>query len=205
MRCYMEDGNCILCVQDILFKVNRHHPSPRSEVTVFTDIFSLPPGTGVVEGKEDESPIRLTGDTVNEIRAFLSFSYASPLQTMLSRIPDADLQRLATQAASRAGISSCQSKPGQRKRSARLPAAPQARLSRHAQSMCIRTCSDSANSYPLQPSSTSSSKRGPRAFEMGHSSVMTPSLSRRSSTSARFLGMSTMTSRSDISSLSKPL
>jgi hypothetical protein len=43
---------------------------------VFTDTFSLPSGTGVVEGQQDPSPIGLEGDTLKEVRAFLHFSYA---------------------------------------------------------------------------------------------------------------------------------
>ncbi|KAJ7026490.1 hypothetical protein C8F04DRAFT_1296733, partial [Mycena alexandri] len=92
---YREDGNCILRVGKTLFKVHRHYLSPANEGSVFFDLFSPPvvASTGP-EGAHDSSPILLPGDTVQELRAFFSYAYASPLQLGASRIPDGDLQQL---------------------------------------------------------------------------------------------------------------
>ncbi|KAJ7728482.1 hypothetical protein B0H16DRAFT_241716 [Mycena metata] len=92
---YRDDGNCILRVKDTLFKVHILHLSAANEGSAFADLFTLPvPPFTTPEGTHDSSPIILEGDTVEELRAFFGYAYASPLQLWPSRIADADLQRL---------------------------------------------------------------------------------------------------------------
>ncbi|KAJ6583362.1 hypothetical protein DFH09DRAFT_1360072 [Mycena vulgaris] len=77
---YREDGNCILHFENMLFKVHRHYLSLANEGSVFTNLLAL--------------PMILEGDTVQELRAFFGYAYASPLQQSVSRIADGDLQQL---------------------------------------------------------------------------------------------------------------
>ncbi|KAJ7624305.1 hypothetical protein DFH06DRAFT_1481627 [Mycena polygramma] len=92
---HREDGNCVLRVADTVFKVHRHYMSPDNEEKVFTGLFALPvPDGDSAEGRRDERPIQLQGDTVSELRAFLRYAYSSPLQLGQERIPDTDVQKL---------------------------------------------------------------------------------------------------------------
>ncbi|KAJ6543279.1 hypothetical protein DFH09DRAFT_1282529 [Mycena vulgaris] len=78
-----------------LFKVHRHYLSLANEGSVFTNLFALPVAASVApEGAHDSSPMILEGDTVQELRAFFGYAYASPLQLSVSRIADGDLQQL---------------------------------------------------------------------------------------------------------------
>ncbi|KAG6848665.1 hypothetical protein H0H93_015036 [Arthromyces matolae] len=74
---YFEDGSCIFLVEDTLFNVHRTRLSNDS-ATSFSSMFSLPQGALEVEGKSDDNPIILTGDTPCEFRHFLWSFYALP-------------------------------------------------------------------------------------------------------------------------------
>ncbi|KAJ6545224.1 hypothetical protein B0H19DRAFT_1075573 [Mycena capillaripes] len=91
---FREDGNCILRVVDTLFKVHRHYLCPANEETGFTGLFALPIPGAAPEGQGDERPIKLEGDSVDQVRAFFGYAYSSPLQLGADRISDGDLQKL---------------------------------------------------------------------------------------------------------------
>ncbi|KAG6917073.1 hypothetical protein DXG01_004045 [Tephrocybe rancida] len=74
---YFEDGSCIFLVENTLFNVHRTRLSNDS-TTSFGSMFSLPQGDLDVEGKSDDNPIVLTGDTPAEFRNFLWSFYALP-------------------------------------------------------------------------------------------------------------------------------
>ncbi|KAG9315873.1 hypothetical protein JVU11DRAFT_3522 [Chiua virens] len=76
---YMVDGSCVLLVGNTLFNVHRSIVSADS--SSFSDLFSLPQGD-IVEGKSDDNPIVLHGDTPEEFRNFLWSLYALPQEIM---------------------------------------------------------------------------------------------------------------------------
>ncbi|KAJ7620975.1 hypothetical protein FB45DRAFT_686879, partial [Roridomyces roridus] len=94
---YRADGDCIVQVEDTLFKIHRYHLADESsETSVFRGMFDLPPGDGITpEGQTDSNPIILYGDTAAQFRAFLSFSYSNPLQLQINRMTVDDLERLS--------------------------------------------------------------------------------------------------------------
>nr|GAT49319.1 predicted protein [Mycena chlorophos] len=86
---YLEDGSCIILVQDTLFNVHRTILS--KDNSLFASMFSLPQGKHEVEGRTDDNPIILTGDTVPEFRHFLWALYALPPELQSNTV---DLTRL---------------------------------------------------------------------------------------------------------------
>ncbi|KAJ7849691.1 hypothetical protein B0H14DRAFT_866071 [Mycena olivaceomarginata] len=91
---YRPDGDCIIQVENILFKIHRYHLSEDSDSSVFRNMFSLPTGVISSEGQQDCNPIVLSGDTPAQFRAFLSFSYSTPRQLQINRMSADDLERL---------------------------------------------------------------------------------------------------------------
>ncbi|KAJ7734183.1 hypothetical protein DFH07DRAFT_967726 [Mycena maculata] len=90
---YKDDGDCIIRVEDTLFRIHRHLLD--YEDSAFRGLFSLPCGTeGTVEGQADTNPITLSGDTVEEIRAFFHYAYSSPLDLQYDDIPPDNTHRL---------------------------------------------------------------------------------------------------------------
>ncbi|KAJ6628582.1 hypothetical protein B0H10DRAFT_2428835 [Mycena sp. CBHHK59/15] len=95
---YRADGDCIIRVDHTLFKARS------SRVLIITIPTFLqrrwqkhvrPSAAGnVAEGKDDGNPIQLAGDTLDELRAFFGYAYASPRSLQFKNIPDADLQKL---------------------------------------------------------------------------------------------------------------
>ncbi|KAJ7612950.1 hypothetical protein DFH06DRAFT_1344863 [Mycena polygramma] len=79
---FMEDGNCMLEIENTLFKVHSHYLSPRGENTDFTTALATQP-----------SVINLSRGNISELRAFLDFAYPSRFN-LVERIPDEDLQKL---------------------------------------------------------------------------------------------------------------
>ncbi|KAF9525857.1 hypothetical protein CPB83DRAFT_771267 [Crepidotus variabilis] len=73
---YLEDGSCVFLVEDILFNVHRSILS--KDNSSFSTMFSLPQGTNEVEGRSDDNPIILMGDSPEEFRHFLWALYALP-------------------------------------------------------------------------------------------------------------------------------
>ncbi|KAJ7097045.1 hypothetical protein B0H15DRAFT_773521 [Mycena belliarum] len=90
---YRADGDCILRVEDTLFKIHRHLLCRGS--SAFEGLFALPSDAdALLEGKDDALPITLYGDKVSEIRAFLGYAYSSPLDLQYPRIPSGDIYSL---------------------------------------------------------------------------------------------------------------
>ncbi|KAJ6461097.1 hypothetical protein C8R45DRAFT_538485 [Mycena sanguinolenta] len=89
---YRSDGDCIIQVEDVLFKIHRYHLSENS--SVFQNMFSLPLGALPSEGQSDDNPIILSGDTLPQFRAFLLFSYSTPGQVQYGRLAIRDLEKL---------------------------------------------------------------------------------------------------------------
>ncbi|KAJ3544479.1 hypothetical protein NMY22_g2769 [Coprinellus aureogranulatus] len=88
---YFEDGSCIFLVENVLFNVHRSMLS--RDGSSFGAMFSLPQG-GMLEGKSDDNPIVLTGETATEFRHFLSALYALPPQLQTLTSPTANLTAL---------------------------------------------------------------------------------------------------------------
>jgi hypothetical protein len=79
---YKDGGDCVLQVENTLFKVHKAFLSQDS--SAFVGMFSLPSSStddAQVEGTSDENPILLYGDTVEQFRALLFLLYALPHQT----------------------------------------------------------------------------------------------------------------------------
>ncbi|KAJ7827387.1 hypothetical protein B0H13DRAFT_2119673 [Mycena leptocephala] len=90
---YRDDGDCILRVQDTLFKVHRHLLNYES--SAFNGLFSLPRGPeGKIEGDHDSTPVILSGDTPDQVRAFFGYAYASPLELQYARISSRAIDQL---------------------------------------------------------------------------------------------------------------
>ncbi|KAF7298745.1 BTB domain-containing protein [Mycena indigotica] len=89
---YLEDGSCIILVQDTLFNVHRTMLS--KDNSLFSSMFSLPQGQHEAEGRSDDNPIVLMDDTVAEFRHFLWALYALPLELRVVHSESADLTQL---------------------------------------------------------------------------------------------------------------
>ncbi|KAL0961398.1 hypothetical protein HGRIS_006349 [Hohenbuehelia grisea] len=88
---YIEDGSCILLVEDTLFNVHRTILSKDS--SSFSAMFSLPQAQ-TSEGRSDNNPIIIHGDTAAEFRDFLWALYALPPELRVVNSPNADLNQL---------------------------------------------------------------------------------------------------------------
>ncbi|KAJ6533905.1 hypothetical protein DFH09DRAFT_1325556 [Mycena vulgaris] len=76
-----------------LSQIHRHLLN--HEPSAFYGLFSLPGcAEGTIEGKDDALPIRLVGDNVDEIAAFLGYAYSSPLDLQYGRIPPGEISNL---------------------------------------------------------------------------------------------------------------
>jgi len=78
---YISDGNTVLLVENILFKV--HRSTLTKDKSTFDTMFSLPSDSSSdssmtvgPEGESDDNPIHLQGDTAEEFRALLWALYA---------------------------------------------------------------------------------------------------------------------------------
>ncbi|KAJ7504829.1 hypothetical protein B0H11DRAFT_1979538 [Mycena galericulata] len=94
---YREDGDCILRVEDTLFKRHRHLLDYTD--SAFHGMFFLPcGGEGTAEGQVDTNPNRLFGDHLHDIRSFFRYAYSScvlfPLDLQYARIHSADIHDL---------------------------------------------------------------------------------------------------------------
>ncbi|KAI0789822.1 hypothetical protein C8Q75DRAFT_717809 [Abortiporus biennis] len=91
---YLEDGSCILQVEDVLFNVHRTILSKDS--SLFSSMFSLPQTGEIIEGRSDAHPIILHGDTVSEFKSFLwlVIQFSIPHELMAIHSPKGDLDRL---------------------------------------------------------------------------------------------------------------
>ncbi|KII90658.1 hypothetical protein PLICRDRAFT_39239 [Plicaturopsis crispa FD-325 SS-3] len=90
---YMEDGDCTILVENILFKVHRFLLSRDS--SAFHDMFGLPGEHDKdAEGSSDENPVTLPGDTADEFRALMFILYALPHETQSYNTSQADVEHL---------------------------------------------------------------------------------------------------------------
>ncbi|KAJ7167039.1 hypothetical protein C8R46DRAFT_899738 [Mycena filopes] len=93
---YRPDGDCVLRLENTLFKaftVHRHLLNVES--SAFEGMFALPCGAeNKFEGEDDEHPITLFGDTVDQLESFFHYAYLSPLHLQYRRVPTVDIQRL---------------------------------------------------------------------------------------------------------------
>ncbi|KAJ6473359.1 hypothetical protein C8R47DRAFT_1076650 [Mycena vitilis] len=90
---YREDGDCILRVENILFKIHRHLLSYPS--SAFHGLFSLPNAAGSkVEGYDDKTPIQLSGDNPEHVRSFFHYAYSSPLDLQYSGLSSGAIDKL---------------------------------------------------------------------------------------------------------------
>ncbi|KAJ7642041.1 hypothetical protein FB45DRAFT_901656 [Roridomyces roridus] len=86
---YDEDGDCVIRVENVLFKTHRVFLARGSPV--LADMFALPQGEQPAEGATDEDAIFLAGDTPQQFRAFLRYSLAPALANQFDRIPVEDI------------------------------------------------------------------------------------------------------------------
>ncbi|KAJ7160482.1 hypothetical protein C8R46DRAFT_1108224 [Mycena filopes] len=87
---YKESGDCILRVEDTLFKIHRFmliRDSP-----VFSSLFTLPQSGPAAEGLSDESPVSLFGDNASQFRSLFKYLYAPAFATQANSIPVTDVQ-----------------------------------------------------------------------------------------------------------------
>jgi len=89
---YLEDGSCVLQVENTLFNVHRTMLSKDS--SMFSSMFELPQVGNDVDGSSDANPLILPGDTVREFKNFLWALYGLPHELLLVHSPNADLDRL---------------------------------------------------------------------------------------------------------------
>lgn len=96
---YISDGNTVLLVENILFKV--HRSTLTKDKSTFDTMFSLPSDSSSdssmtvgPEGESDDNPIRLQGDTAEEFRALLWALYALPNELMTAMTDDANCMQL---------------------------------------------------------------------------------------------------------------
>ncbi|KAJ7662842.1 hypothetical protein DFH06DRAFT_1471566 [Mycena polygramma] len=86
---YHTSGDCIIRVENTLFKIHKYLLVRDS--LVFSDLFGLPQGDGAVEGMSDALPICFSDDREDHFRALLRYIYAPAFDTQASRIPLSDL------------------------------------------------------------------------------------------------------------------
>ncbi|KAJ7620370.1 hypothetical protein FB45DRAFT_1006916 [Roridomyces roridus] len=87
---YYASGDCVIRVQQTLFKIHRFQLTNNSPV--FDALFSLPVGEiSLVEGSSDELPIVLDGDTASDFSSLLKFIYAPVISTQIRAISASEL------------------------------------------------------------------------------------------------------------------
>ncbi|PIL22421.1 hypothetical protein GSI_15109 [Ganoderma sinense ZZ0214-1] len=95
---YINSADCVLRVDNTLFKVHRYFLGRDS--SAFQHMFDMPAQSHVLsqnmEGCSDENPIRLYGESVERFRALLSVIYDLPLQLQIYNTPAANVDRLLT-------------------------------------------------------------------------------------------------------------
>ncbi|KAJ7652508.1 hypothetical protein DFH06DRAFT_1206257 [Mycena polygramma] len=80
---FKEDGDCYLQVENILFKIHRHHLL-RGGFSIFADMFMIPSGDSTSQGNAESDPIVLAGDTAERFTGFLSVAYAELLDFQIA-------------------------------------------------------------------------------------------------------------------------
>ncbi|KAI0670917.1 hypothetical protein C8Q78DRAFT_1032790 [Trametes maxima] len=92
---YIEGADCVIRVEDTLFRVHRYFLG--RDNSAFQHMFSMP-GQGLtwqnMEGYSDDNPVRLYGESAERFRALLSVIYDLPPQLQAYHTPAADMDRL---------------------------------------------------------------------------------------------------------------
>ncbi|KAJ7291546.1 hypothetical protein C8J57DRAFT_1273391 [Mycena rebaudengoi] len=86
---YDEDGDCVIRVENVLFRVHRFTLSRSSEV--LATLFQLPQGDLRPQGSSDANPIVLIGDTVRQFHAFLKYSLSPVMAIQIDKFPPGEL------------------------------------------------------------------------------------------------------------------
>ncbi|KAI0352584.1 hypothetical protein OH77DRAFT_1428282 [Trametes cingulata] len=96
---YIEGADCVIRVEDTLFRVHRYLLGRDS--SAFQHMFSMPALQGgapsqCAEGYSDDNPIRLYGESVERFRDLLSVLYDLPPQLQAYNTPEGNVDRLLT-------------------------------------------------------------------------------------------------------------
>ncbi|KAJ7196192.1 hypothetical protein GGX14DRAFT_473753 [Mycena pura] len=89
---YHESGDCIIRVENTLFKIHRFLLVPAS--AVFSTLFTLPQGDLAVEGMSDDAPICLSDDTAADFRCLLKYIYTPAYGMLPKDIPPTELHNI---------------------------------------------------------------------------------------------------------------
>ncbi|KAJ6454878.1 hypothetical protein C8R47DRAFT_1166614 [Mycena vitilis] len=83
---YRDDGDCVLQVEDVLFKIHKYHLL-RGTRSKFQQILARTPGS-------ETTPILLVDDTQAQFRSFLSYAYEDPCASRTRLYTPADLRAI---------------------------------------------------------------------------------------------------------------
>ncbi|KAJ7438865.1 hypothetical protein FB451DRAFT_1570130 [Mycena latifolia] len=89
---YHPTGDCIIRVQNTLFKIHKFHLVHNS--SVFAGMFDIPSGEQQEEGKSDDSPIVLEGEKAFGFRSVLKYMYAGGMGMQIDVIPLSALREI---------------------------------------------------------------------------------------------------------------
>ncbi|KAJ7274067.1 hypothetical protein C8J57DRAFT_251324 [Mycena rebaudengoi] len=88
---FFEDGDCTFLAEGVLFKLHKSFLS-RDPESMFRAMFSLPQGS--TPDLSSQSPIALTNDTAEEVRALCWVLYALPTELRAQDTSEANIQKL---------------------------------------------------------------------------------------------------------------
>ncbi|KAJ7443248.1 hypothetical protein B0H11DRAFT_2204296 [Mycena galericulata] len=94
---YHPTGDCIIRVENTLFKIHKLHLIHNSPI--FAKMFELPPGEEPVEGLSDDLPIVLYGDRDSDFRHLLKYIYAPVMKIQIDAIPRSAIPEIVAVAA----------------------------------------------------------------------------------------------------------
>ncbi|KAJ7640095.1 hypothetical protein DFH06DRAFT_1302149 [Mycena polygramma] len=83
---YRDDGDCVVKVEDVLFKIHKYHLL-RGNRSKFQQILARTPGS-------ETTPITLADDTCAQFRSFLSYAYEDPCISRTRLYTPADLRAI---------------------------------------------------------------------------------------------------------------
>ncbi|KAJ7161768.1 hypothetical protein C8R43DRAFT_1123487 [Mycena crocata] len=88
-RFYNDSGDCVLRVEDTLFRISRSILTRDSPV--LADMFAFPQAGLPGEGLSDDLPIRFEGDKAADFCSLFKYMHAPALETQVNAIPVSDL------------------------------------------------------------------------------------------------------------------
>ncbi|KAJ7464198.1 hypothetical protein B0H11DRAFT_2198039 [Mycena galericulata] len=94
---YHPTGDCIIRIENALFKIHKFHLIHNSPV--FAKMFELPPGEEPEEGSSDDLPIVLSGDRASDFRYLLKYIYAPVMKIQIDAIPRSAIPEIVAVAA----------------------------------------------------------------------------------------------------------